>query len=53
MVGDQAAAAVATIKRAIQDGACLSAIHLGFRVRFPPYALGRDRHDRQIIIASE
>jgi hypothetical protein len=53
MVGNQAAATVAIIKGAIQARVCLSGTHLGFRVRFAPYALGRDAHGRQIVIASE
>lgn len=53
MVGNQAAANGAVIKGAIQARVCLSGTHLGFQVRFAPYALGRDAHGRQIVIASE
>ena len=50
---ERAAATAATIKRAIQSRACLSGIHVGFRVRFAPHALGRDENGRHIVIAFE
>jgi len=53
MAEKRAAATVEMIKCAIQDGVCLSGTHLGFLVRFAPYALGRGEDGRQIVIASE
>ena len=49
----RASANVATIKRAIQDRACLSGTHVAFRVRFAPHALGRDEKGRHIVFAFE
>ena len=53
MAGERAAETVAVIRRAIQDRACLSGTHVGFRVRFAPHALGRDENGRHIVIALE
>ena len=52
-VRPQGSANVATIKRAIQDRACLSGTHVQFRVRFAPHALGRDEKGRRSVIAFE
>jgi hypothetical protein len=49
----RALASSATIRRAIQDRACLSGTHVQFRVRFAPHALGRDEEGRHIVFAFE
>jgi len=52
MVNEQDATS-AIIRQAIKDRACLSGIHMGFRVRFAPHALGRDEKGRHIVVAFE
>ena len=53
MAGERIAANEATIIRAIQDRACLSATHVEFRVRFAPHALGRDETGKRSVFAYE
>lgn len=49
----RASVSLATIKRAIQERACLSGTHVQFRVRFAPHALGRDEKGKHIVLAFE
>lgn len=45
--------AIAMIKEAIHDRACLSGTNAQFRVRFAPHALGRDGNGRHVVVAFE
>ena len=53
MAAERTAATAATIISAIQDRACLSGTHFGFRVRFAPHAFGRDENGRRSVFAFE
>lgn len=53
MAGERTAENMALISRAIQERACLSGIHLEFRVRFAPHALGTDENGKHSVFAYE
>jgi hypothetical protein len=53
MAREGLAAAVALIKSAIKDRACLSGTHVTFRIRIAPHALFQDEMGTQIVLAFE
>ena len=53
MSEERAVASVDMIRQAIEEHACLSGTHVGFRVRFAPHALGRDENGKRSVLAFE